>query len=177
MRTRTTRSTATAVLVGAGLLVAGCTGGGEQSPPPPTSENGLASFDPCAGVPQEVLQSIGATEPGEPVDQGIGEQGCEFSGSELVLAVYKGQSATLEYWEGQRGNFAVFEPNQVGSRKGIKQITKASSGSGSLCTQVVEAGGGSISVQVNLDADKVEGNDPCAKALEIAQRIEPKLPK
>ena len=180
VNTRTRRSTATTVLASAGLLLlaAGCTGGdGGATPPPsePPRQDALAAFDPCTTFSPEQLQSYGATDPGEAVDQGIGEPGCDFEAEGFLLTVYKAPGRGIDYWEGRRANFSRFDSNQVGSRQGVTAITAGSEGQG-LCRQILESGGGTVSVAVKYDADNIQGNDPCAKALEIAQQIEPKLP-
>lgn len=125
----------------------------------------------------EELQQFGVTEPGEPVDQGIGEQGCDFDTDTSGFTIYKGETDSIAYWQGQRDKFAIFEENKVGSSNGIKQVTKGAVGQ-SLCSQVIEVGSGSVSVQFGYDADKKQSDEAtCAKAMEIAQVVETKLPK
>ncbi|QRK89488.1 DUF3558 domain-containing protein [Saccharopolyspora erythraea] len=175
---RTTRTTVAAVLASAGLLLAGC--GGPSAGPTPTSEGpkepGLANFDPCTALSAEQLQAQGVEAPGAPVDQGVGEVGCDFDSEDLVLTLLKADGRDLSYWEGRRNNFDKFENNQVASRRGISGVAAGGMGQG-VCRQIVEAGGGSVIAQVTYSSDQIQGNDPCAKALEIAQQIEPKLPK
>ncbi|SEG95447.1 Protein of unknown function [Saccharopolyspora kobensis] len=137
----------------------------------------MAGFDPCTALSESDLQSYGVTKPGEPVDQGIGETGCDFKTDDFLLTVYKSDESDMAYWEGRKDRFGIFETNRVGSHEGIKTATKGSAGLG-MCTQIVLAGSGSISVQINYSSDKNQGNDvACAKAMEIAQVVEPKLPK
>lgn len=170
---RTTRFVAAVAVVAAGSVLAGCSGGGSGGQAgQPAPQNVLAGFDPCTIEPQ----ALGAASPGEPVDDGSGEQGCEFDADDSIVAVYKGENDSLQFWEGQRDRFGVFEPNQVGGRKGIKQISKGASGRG-ICSQVLEVGSGSVSVQVNSSSDQPNDEATCAKAMEIAQAVEPKLPK
>lgn len=160
-----------------GLLLAGCSGGEISSAPVPASTNVLADVDPCALLSAEELQSYGVAGPGEPVDQGIGEQGCDYFGDAFQFAIYKGEDDSLSYWEGQRDKFGVFEGNQVGSRSGIKQITKGAIGQ-RICNQVIEVGSGSVTVQVGYKAGRAaDDEEACTKAMEIANVIEPKLPK
>jgi hypothetical protein len=106
----------------------------------------------------------------------LGDVGCQLPGTPFTLAFYKAERNDLAYWEGQRGNFAKLDPNRVGARKGLSGIVNGAQGQG-ICRQMVEAGGGTVTVTVNYNGDKIAGNDPCAKALEIAKQIEPKLPK
>ncbi|MEV6233714.1 DUF3558 family protein [Saccharopolyspora shandongensis] len=180
---RTTRIAVTGALAAAGLLLAGCggTGGGnspsttEQSQP--AKPSALASVDPCTVVPPDELKSFGVTKPGKFVDQGIGEPGCDFKTGDYLLTIYKAENSDLAYWQGRRDNFGIFEPNKVGSHEGIKAVTRGSVGQG-LCRQIIAAGGGSVSVAIKYDADKIQSDDAtCAKAMEIAQVVEPKLPK
>ncbi|MGW1680020.1 DUF3558 family protein [Saccharopolyspora sp. NPDC002376] len=176
---RTTRLVVASVGAAAGVLLAGCSNpGGDVSPTKqPEPSNVLASLDPCKVLSSGDLTPLGVTEPGEPVDQGIGEQGCSYDAGDFKFRLYKGETDSLSYWEGQRDKFGVFESNQVGSRSGIKQVTKGSMGHG-VCNQVIEVGSGSVSIQVGYDSDKIESDDAtCAKAMEIAQVVEPKLPK
>lgn len=170
---RTTRFVAAVAVVAAGSVLAGCSGGGSAGQDgQPAPQNLLAGFDPCKVEPQ----ALGASAPGEPVDDGTGEQGCEYDAGDSIVAVYKGETDSLQYWEGQRDRFGVFEPNQVGTRKGIKQISKGAVGQG-ICSQVIEVGSGSVSVQVNSSSNQPSDDASCAKAMEIAQAVEPSLPK
>lgn len=175
---RTTRSTAGAVLAAAAFLITGCAGGASDEGAAPASESAgpspLASFDTCAVFSQAELQTHGL-ESGEPVDQDIGEPGCRHRGDPFYLTVYKSEQNGLDHWEGQRSKFGVFEPNQVGARQGIRVVNTGSQGQG-ICHQVIAAGGGTVDVQVKYRASEIEGSDPCAKATEIAEQIEPKLP-
>ncbi|SFS43734.1 Protein of unknown function [Saccharopolyspora flava] len=162
----------------AALLLAGCSGGSETGgAPAPAPENKLAGFDPCTVLSDSELQAFGASGPGEPVDQGVGEPGCDFDAGDYILTVYKAEGNGLDYWEGQRSKFGIFEPNKVGSSNGIKAVTSGSQGQG-ICRQIIEAGGGTVSVSVGYSADKIPSDDAtCTKAMEIAQVVEPKLPK
>ncbi|WP_170210256.1 DUF3558 family protein [Saccharopolyspora antimicrobica] len=179
---RTTRLAVAVVGTAVGLLLAGCStggaGGGSVEPTTaPEPENVLASVDPCTVLSPDELQQLGVTEPGEPVDQGIGEVGCDFDADGFAFAIYKGETDSIDYWHGQRDKFAIFEENKVGSRNGIKQVTKGAVGQ-SLCSQVIEVGSGSVSVQFGYDADKKQSDEAtCAKAMEVAEVVEPKLPK
>jgi len=94
-----------------------------------------------------------------------------------VLTIYKAEGNDLAYWEGRKGNFSVFERNQVGSHDGIKGMAAGSEGTG-MCRQIIAAGGGSVSVAVAYEAGESPGDDAaCAKAMEIAQVVEKKLPQ
>ncbi|MGP4015351.1 DUF3558 family protein [Saccharopolyspora sp. 5N708] len=180
---RTTRVAVAGVLATAGLVLAGCGGTGGSGDPSASSESQpagpspLAAVDPCTVVPQDDLQAFGVTGPGEAVDQGVGEPGCDFDAGDFILTIYKAEQDDLSYWEGQKSKFSIFERNQVGPREGIKAVTTGSQGTG-MCRQIIEAGGGSVSVALNYDSDKAPSDETtCAKAMEIAQVVEPKLPQ
>lgn len=173
----------TGALVAAGLLLAGCGGPGGSNSPSTTEQSqsakppALARVDPCTVVPLDELKTFGVTGSGEVVDQGIGEPGCDFNAGDFLLTIYKADDSDLAYWQSRRDNFGIFEPNKVGSHDGIKAVTSGSVGQG-LCRQIMAAGGGSVSVAIKYDADKIQSDDAtCAKALEIARVVEPKLPK
>ncbi|MGI8309773.1 DUF3558 family protein [Saccharopolyspora hattusasensis] len=175
---RKTRSVA-AALAGVGLLLAGCAGGSGQQEQQPQASNGpspLASFDPCTVLTQEQMQKYELRlNQVRPVDE-LGDVGCKIGGEVFFLGLYKAESDDLAYWESQRSNFAEFEKNRVGPREGIRGIANGTQGHG-LCREIIEVAGGSVWVQVAYKSDKLEGSDPCGKALEIAQAIEPKLPR
>ncbi|MGW1679055.1 DUF3558 family protein [Saccharopolyspora sp. NPDC002376] len=176
---RTKRLVVAATGVAAGLVLAGCsTPVGDVTPTKQQeSPNVLAGVDPCKILSAEDVQAFGVSDPGEPVDQGIGEQGCDYSADDLAFTVYKAEDHDRGYYESRKDNIAVYEPNKVGSRDGIKQITKGSTGQG-VCNQVIEVGSGSALVQVSYSADKIPSDDEtCAKAMEIAKVVESKLPK
>lgn len=176
---RTTRAVVAAAAVATGVLLSGCgaTGGTPAPSEQPAGPSPLAALDPCTIVPTSELQAFGVTEAGEPVDQGVGEPGCDFMTDDMLLTIYKAEKSDLAFWEGQKNKFGIFEPNQVGSHKGIKAVLTGSQGAG-LCRQIMESGGGSVSVAVKYNADKNPGDEAtCAKAMEIAQVVEPKLPK
>ncbi|TDD89736.1 DUF3558 domain-containing protein [Saccharopolyspora karakumensis] len=167
------------LLAGFAVTVGGCSsaGGGAQQGAPEPALNVLASVDPCQVLGEQDLQALGVSAPGEPLDQGIGEKACEFSGDALDLSVVKGEQSSLAYWEGRRSNMAVFETNKVGQRDGAKMISTASVGNG-VCSQAIFVGQGSVSIQVTTSSASYQNDEAtCAKAMEIAQVAEKKLPK
>jgi hypothetical protein len=173
---RTTRTAAVAALAAAsGLLLASC-GGSKGTPAPapeaPQPSAALAGVDACKVLTPDELQAYGLKAGDQrPLNQ-QGDVGCSWpNGAQFDLGLSKSNDG-LSYWEGQRANFAQLQPNQVGSRKGLSGIPAGSQGQGA-CQEIVDAGGGSVTV----DIGNLNGGDPCAKALEIAKKIEPKLPK
>jgi Protein of unknown function (DUF3558) len=170
----TTRTAAIAALAAAGgFLLAAC-GGSKGAPvPPPTapqSSAALVGFDACKVLTSDELQAYGVkSDEQDPLNQ-QGDVGCTWPGKPFSLGLAKSNNG-LSYWQSQ-GNFAQVHPNQVGARNGLSGIVNGSQGQGD-CEEIVDAGGGSVTVQVG----DFKSGDPCAKALEIAQKIEPKLPK
>lgn len=173
---RKTRLLTPVVLAGIAVAIAGCGSGsgGQATPEPPA--NLLASVDPCQSLGAPELQAQGAA-PGEPTEGGVGETACDFSGDAFDITVLKGDQQSMAYWDGQRSNMGVFEQNKVGQSDGVKMISRSGVGQG-VCSQAIVVGQGSVSVQVTYDSDKNPGDEAtCAKAMEIAQAVEPKLPK
>ncbi|MDA3645832.1 DUF3558 domain-containing protein [Saccharopolyspora indica] len=174
---RTTPVTAAAALALAGLLLSGCAGGdAPTSEAEPLVGPSLAGFDPCSALSQSDLQHVGVTEPGEQVDEN-GEIGCDFRGDdEFLLRISKAETTDLAGWERQRGVFSSFEPNSVGARRGISAVP-AGAPEFSWCRQIIAVGDGSVSVEIKYNADTGRADpETCAKALDIAQVLEPALP-
>lgn len=176
---RTTRSAVLAALAASGLLLAGCGGGAQGGSPAPASPtpSALVNFDPCTALTPEELQANGVAPQGKPVDQGVGEVGCEFEGEEVLLTVLKAEQRDLAQWQENQSNFDEFELNQVGSHQGARGIAAGGTGQG-VCNQLIEAGDGTVDVVITyMSAQGLEAKDPCADAMKVAQQIEPKLPK
>lgn len=171
---------AAAVLAASGLLLAGCGAGGQA--PAPTSEapnsSALASFDPCTALTPEELQSLGV-DPSEkePVDEGMGDVGCDFTGEEIILSITKAEQDDLASWKARSDNFDRLDPNTVAGREGLVGVTKGSTGKG-VCRQIVGAGGSSVTTQVTfVDPNTGKTADPCAEATKAAEVLVPKLPQ
>lgn len=161
-----------------GLFLAGCSGSGSSGAPAPEPEADLlAGFDPCTVLSPEEIQSFGASPQGEPADQGLGEAGCDFKGGDFNFGLLKASDGNEAYWQGQRSQFDKFTPNQVSDRAGFSGISAGGAGQG-VCSQFMYVGKGSVIVDVTYRSDKMPGDEAtCAKAMEIAQVVEPKLPK
>lgn len=179
---RRTRSTAVAVALAAGFLLAGCTGGTGGGETTPTSEetksSALAGFDACTVLSPEELQSFGV-DPNdkEDSDQGLGDVGCNYMGDPFILGLTKAEGDDLASWQQKKDNFDKLEPNTVAGRQGLVGITKGSTGKG-VCRQILEAGSGSVTVQVAYkDPETGKTNDPCADATRVAETVAPKLPQ
>ncbi|MGI8312587.1 DUF3558 domain-containing protein [Saccharopolyspora hattusasensis] len=183
---RTMRRTRSAVAFGlfaaGGLLLAGCGGAGGSSEATSTGEapksSALASFDPCAVLTPEELRSFGVDpDVKKDADKGLGEVGCKFMGHPFVPGLTKSEKDDLAAWEQRRSNFDKLEPNTVTGRKGLVGITNGSTDKG-VCRQILEAGGGSVTVQVTYtDPETGKTNDPCADATKVAEAVAPKIPQ
>lgn len=178
-----TRSTFVAVASTAGFLLAGCAGGAGGEAPAPTSDappksSALAAFDPCTVLSPEELRSFGVDpDYKKPVDQGMGDVGCDFMGDPFVLGLTKAEDDGLASWEARKDNFDKLEPNNVAGRKGLIGITSGSTGKG-VCSQYLEAGTGSVTVHVTYtDPETGKTADPCADATKVAEAVAPKLPQ
>ncbi|RKT84056.1 Protein of unknown function [Saccharopolyspora antimicrobica] len=179
MDMRTTPVTAAAALALTGLLLSGCATADSDAPASeaePLVGPSLAGFDPCSALSQSDLQHVGVTQPGEQVDEN-GEIGCDFRGDdEFLLRISKAETTDLASWERQRGVFSSFEPNAVGAREGISAVP-AGAPEFSWCRQIIAVGDGSVSVEIKYNADTGRADpETCAKALDIAQVLEPALP-
>ncbi|WP_433870272.1 DUF3558 family protein [Saccharopolyspora sp. CA-218241] len=174
---RTKRVFGLAVAATAGLLLAGCGGGqsAEPSAAPPPAKDVFQNFDPCAALSPEEIQSFGASPEPIPNDLGIGEAGCDYQGEGLIFGVLEAPENDKAYWEGQRGQFDSFVPNQVGTHEGFVGIVLGGTGQG-VCRQMMYVGSGSVIVDITLSSNAIEGRDPCAEAMKIAEVVETRLP-
>ncbi|MDA3625057.1 DUF3558 domain-containing protein [Saccharopolyspora sp. WRP15-2] len=174
---RTTRVAAVAAAGIATLLLSACSGGQTGGNPETTSaaSSGLAGFDPCTALSSSELQNLGVSGESKPYNK-QGEVGCDYEGDDLLLTVLKAEGRDLAAWEGRRNNFDSLTKNDVGGRQGLQGIALGGTGQG-VCNQFVDAGKDSLDIVVVLESDRVKDTDPCAKALEVAQVVEQKLPK
>ncbi|WP_229680381.1 DUF3558 family protein [Saccharopolyspora thermophila] len=176
---RMKRSLVAAAFAAVGMTSAACSGGqGNETPPTQqVPKDVLTSFDPCTVLSSQEIQSFGASPEGKPSDLGLGEVGCDFDGDEFDFGVLKASNHDEAYWQGQRTQFDEFTPNQVGGHQGFVGIELSGKGQG-VCTQVMYVGKGSVIVDINYRSDKIPSDEAtCAKAMEIARLVEPKLPK
>ncbi len=173
MRTRTGAAT---LIAATGLLLAGCSGGSNGAPAPEPAPDVLSGIDPCTVLSPDEIQSFGASPQGEPADQGLGEAGCDYKGGDFNFGILKASTGDEAYWQSQRAQFDKFAPNQIGDKPGFSGISAGGAGQG-VCSQFIYAGKGSLIVDVTYRSDKMPGDEAtCAKAMEIAQRVEAKLP-
>ncbi|WP_211212896.1 DUF3558 domain-containing protein [Actinopolyspora mortivallis] len=177
---RTTHTALLGTLAAVGMLLAGCGGGPDSETHPtasaPPSEPTLANFDPCTALTPTELDQVGIEDSGERVDNEYGSSGCDFPAENFLFTIYKNSGEDMSTWDSRRNNFAEYERNRVGDRAGRSAVVNGAQGQG-LCRQIMAAAQGSVSVVVKYDADQIQGNDPCTKAKEIAETIEPRLPE
>ncbi|GAA4860214.1 hypothetical protein GCM10023222_09670 [Saccharopolyspora cebuensis] len=174
---RTKRVSGVAVAAAVGLLVAGCGGeqGAEPSAAPPPAKDVFQEFDPCTVLAPEEIQAFGAEPQGIPNDLGVGQTGCDFEGENLQFGVLEAPKDDRAFWEGQRSQFDMFAPNQVGSHEGFQGIALGFEGEGT-CNQTMYVGSGSVIVDITLTSDVMANVDPCAEVLKIAEVVESRLP-
>lgn len=150
-------------------------GGGEQEPPKETqAAAGLKDFDPCAFPNPDELEHANVTGPGEPEEQLAHEPGCRFEGEDVLVTLFKNQKETVDSYE-TNGSWDQYEKIQIGGRDAAQAVANGSSGN-NVCSTLVNAGGGIISVQVTVILPD-SPLDSCGEAKKIATNIEPRLPK
>lgn len=161
---------AVGVLGGCGQQVAGA-----PSPPgavdPATSA--LAAVDPCTLLTDAEIGALGfRPDLWEPNDT-LGLVGCSYFGPPLgtlgSLSVNKEPEDTIADYAVRGETFAGFRRNEVNGRPGAQL---QSSDDNTDCTQLVDAGSGTVQVTWGIR----EPGDPCAEALRVMQMIEPELP-
>lgn len=166
-------------LVAATLVTTGC---GSPSVPGQASPTGVStststsasavidSVQPCTLLTPQELQQFGQPSPGTPHDA-AGETGCEFGGQPFGMTLSKANDG-LDYFTKHADKFVKVTKNPVNGRAGVQLLISTD---GSECSQVMAVGTGYVVVGVVYNFGHT--GDPCAKALEIAQVIEPRLPK
>ncbi|MBA8823587.1 hypothetical protein FHX42_000916 [Saccharopolyspora lacisalsi] len=159
--------------------VAGCgTGGiaGDTSPETTSassSKDDLASVQPCQMLPPETLESFGLEVTGEPRNELPWQPGCDFDGKPISATLIKNTRQTVSSAE-KKTVWAKFERIQVNGRSGAQAITQGTT-KARLCNVMFNAGKGTIQVQAH-EISPPDDIDECAKALEIAKKIEPNVP-
>ncbi|WP_092927536.1 DUF3558 family protein [Actinopolyspora alba] len=148
-------------------------GSSETTGASPSGE-ALASVKPCELLSSETLKSFGLEIPGEAMNSLPWRPGCGYQGEPVSVTLYKDKRNTVASNE-QKSTWAEFEHLEVNGRSGARAITQGTT-KARLCNVMFDAGQGLIQVQAREDRlpDDV---DECAKALEIAKKIEPNVPE
>jgi Protein of unknown function (DUF3558) len=155
------------------LVLAGCAGPTVSGTPSPASGPTSAAIEsvlPCTLLTQQELQQQGQPVQGAPYDT-AGETGCSFHGQDFGLDLGKAKDG-LNYFTKRAKQFVSLKENSVNGRSGVQIII---SHTGRECTQVMAVGTGDVTVGISYNFG--HQGDPCAKVMEIAQLIEPRLPK
>ncbi|PRW62163.1 DUF3558 domain-containing protein [Actinopolyspora mortivallis] len=152
-------------------------GGTENSPEtssPTSSENSLASVDPCTVLSETELKSFGLKIPGKSKSTLPWTSGCSYKGDPVRLSLVTNTRETVASAE-QKDTWATFERTTVHDRAAATAITKGST-QARICEVMFDAGNGMIQVQVS-EPRLPDDVDECAEALKIAKKVEPKVPE
>jgi len=140
---------------------------------PATSE--LATLDPCTLLSDAEIQALGFRPDTREQTETLGLVGCGYFGpiyGDLrSLSVDKEPEDTVADYATRAETFGGFRENDVAGRPGA-QLQVAEDGTD--CTQMVNAGSGTV--QVSWSIREPGTMDPCAEALRVMQMIEPELP-
>ena len=146
---------------------------GATSADPATSE--LAMLDPCTLLSDAEIEALGfRPDTREPTDL-LGLVGCGYFGpiyGDLRgLSVQKEPEDTVADYAARAETFGGYRANEVAGRAGAQVLVAED---GTDCTQMVNAGSGTV--QVEWSIRESGAMDPCAEALRVMQMIEPELP-
>lgn len=169
------------LIAASGIFLAACNDGISGNPGPTTGSSAstnaggdaaLNKLDPCTLLTTQELQQYQVRSKGEPLNSSD-EQGCDFLGSPDSLSrginLTKSKDSVASYVE-RADTFVKLTKNNVSGRDGVQvQISK----SNTECSQIIGVGSGTVSVAVTGD----KSGNPCGDALQIAQVVEPRLPK
>lgn len=164
--------------VAAGVALLGATscssseGGG--TPVTESPRGGLGDVDPCSFFAPDDLAAAGVEGPGAPEDDIPSVPGCTFEGESVFLSLYKNQDQTVDSYE-TAGSWDEYQRTDVNGRAAARAIASGSAGN-NICSTLLDAGGGVVQVKVTAVLPD-EPVDTCAKANEMATRIEPRLPE
>ncbi|SDP89646.1 Protein of unknown function [Actinopolyspora xinjiangensis] len=168
-----------AVIAGAALIgAAGCSSGGGSGNASETdtssSEESLASMKPCDVLPQDTLKSLGLEVPGESVEHLPWAPGCDYDGDPVGLTLELNKREAVADAE-QKSVWAEFERLKVNGRAGARAIVKGATQARG-CDVMFDAGEGMVQVRTT-ETGRFDSVDECAKALEIAKKVEPNVPE
>ncbi|NHD18949.1 DUF3558 domain-containing protein [Actinopolyspora sp. BKK1] len=161
-----------------GALGCSPSGSGDTSDSPSetqaSGDNSLESLDPCKLLSEDELKSFGLELPGELDEDLPWRPGCHYSGDPVAAKLSKDTRNTVSS-NAEKSTWAEFERIQVNGRSGARAITKGST-QARICNVMFDAGDGLIQVQAT-ESRLPESVDECAKALEIAKKVEPDMPE
>ncbi|WP_033401496.1 DUF3558 family protein [Actinopolyspora mortivallis] len=140
----------------------------------PSSEEVLASVKPCEILPSDTLKSFGLEMPGESVKQLPWAPGCDYEGDPVGLRLELNERETVAVAE-QKPVWAEFERLEVNGRSGAQAIPEGAT-QAQGCDVLFNAGEGMVQVRTT-ETGRFDNIDECAKALEIAKKVEPHVPE
>ncbi|WP_258174723.1 DUF3558 domain-containing protein [Actinopolyspora mortivallis] len=138
------------------------------------SEEVLAGVDPCDILPDAELESFGVSTTGEPTNRPPWAPGCHYRGDSVTVSVRKETRDTVASAE-QKDVWAKFERTEVNGRAAATAIVKGAT-QARMCSALFDAGRGMIQIQAT-EVRPPDTVDECAKALEFAEMVEPKVPE
>ncbi|GDY32199.1 hypothetical protein GTS_38320 [Gandjariella thermophila] len=147
---------------------------GQPSPTGASSANSASlrmidTVDPCGLLKPQELQQLEVPTQSEPANAS-GETGCAWTSKKLFVSSTKAKDG-LDYFTKHPEQYVNLAKNTVNDRPGVHfQISR----SNTECTQAMAVGTGYVAIAVGY-FDKQ--GDPCAQALQIAQMVEPRLPR
>ena len=157
-----------------GLLVGGCGSSPSRAPAPP--EAGDASgVDMCTVLTDAELSKQGIDlSTRKQVDE-LGVVGCQWVGQPIRLRLERNED-TIDEYAARRDDPVLknLRENTVNDRAGVQLSVRRS---GEQCVQLMDGGPVSLSVAVGTASSLGPPIDTCAEALQIAEMIEPRLPK
>ncbi|WP_092928040.1 DUF3558 family protein [Actinopolyspora alba] len=169
-----------ATVAGVVLLgVTGCSPGGLADDSSETtgakpSDEVLAGVDPCGLLSDEELKSFGLETQGGTRNELPWAPGCYYAGEPVSARLEKNTRQTVASSE-KRSTWARFDRTQVNGRDAASAIPKGAT-KARACVLMFDAGQGLIQIQTR-EIRLPDDVDECAKALEIAKKVEPNVPE
>ncbi|MGJ7905158.1 DUF3558 family protein [Actinopolyspora sp. H202] len=139
-----------------------------------SSEEVLTSVKPCEMLSSDTLKSFGLEVPGKPMDTLPWTPGCDYMGDPVGVTLVKNTRQTVASSK-EKSTWASFDRTKVNGRAGATAITKGST-QAQICNVMFDAGQGMIQVRAQ-ETGRSDEIDECAKALEIAKKVEPNVPE
>lgn len=165
------------------LVLAGCATAvsGQPSAPPPASPPTEMRYGPelaCHVLSDAELTQLGMRVPGTPFDNRDNRlapfTGCNFTGSVYTLSLNVDNFHTVDVEKQERDKLADFVVNDINGRPGVRYRPRPND---PVCGQLFNFGSGSFLVLIAPRFGHEKDTDWCAKATQIAELVEPRLPK
>nr|WP_246300169.1 DUF3558 domain-containing protein [Actinopolyspora biskrensis] len=134
----------------------------------------LAGVDPCGILSDAELKSFGLKTEGKVTNSPPWAPGCQYQGDPVVASIRKETRDTVDS-AAEKETWAEFERTEVNGRAGATAVTGGATQAG-ICSALFDAGQGMIQIQAQ-EFSRSDDLDECAKALEIAEKVEPNVPE